>query len=272
MSKHRITISLSDTTVKKVDQLIDKKKIRNRSHAIEHLIQKSLLPSLKTAIILAGEKKPKKDDIRTLTMINDRPLIFYTLDLLHKHGVGRVIIITNEFGKKIEKAVGNGERWGLDIMYIYEEKPQGTAGAVKLAESFVSNDSFFVIAGDILTNIDLGDLAAFHQQSEKIATMAVKPRPAQAAYDMVFLQGNHVVDFKHSTKDQVMGIVNAGVYVFEPSIFSYIPEKIPATFEDHVFPHILKQSQLNAFTFQGVWYDISLDKNYKQVLPNLDKK
>ncbi len=269
MSKHRITISLSDSTVRKVDKLIDKKKIRNRSHAIEHLIQQGLSPTLETAVILAGEKKPNKDMIRPLTPVDDKPLIFHTLELLCRHGVENVIIVTNEFGKEIEKVVGAGTTWDLHITYVYEKQPQGTFGALQLIKKqhpqLLGSDSFYVLAGDVLTNINLADLAAFHQSSQKTATMAVKPRPIQEAYDLVYVQGRSVVDFKHSSGEHEIGIVNTGVYVFEQDIFSYDPDARPASLEDDVFPVLAQQQQLEAFTFQGIWYDISLDQNYKQV-------
>lgn len=268
MAKHRITISLSDSTVKKVDQLIDKKHVRNRSHAIEQLIENNLTPNVQSAVILAGERTPKAE-VRALTMLDDKPLIFYTLELLRDYGVKRVYILTNEQGREIEKIVGNGKKWSLSVYYRFEDKPLGTAGALKTLSDTLKSEQFFVIAGDVLTTISLEDLVSFHRQHTGVVTMAVKPRPALEAYDSVYIQGNTVVNFQQSNKEEVVGIVNTGVYLMEPSIFSYIPDKTPSRLEDTVFSQLVSEKKLHAFTFQGVWFDITSDQNYSKAVKKM---
>lgn len=269
--KTRLTITLPESTLKQVDKLVDKKKIRNRSHAIEHLIEKSLTPSISTAIILAGGLK-NETTLKPLTVLNTKPLIFYTLDLLKKSGVKNIIIATNSQGKQLEELLGDGSAYDLAISYSYEDKPLGTAGALKNIEDKLPNTQpFFVIAGDILTTIDLGDMANFHTKHQALVTMAVKPRPAQQAYDNVFVQGHTVVDFKSSSDDDVVGIVNAGVYLFEPEVLSFIPDnaKKSIMLETDIFPKLASSEKMLAFPFQGVWFDISSDDNYEQALTKM---
>jgi NDP-sugar pyrophosphorylase family protein len=270
--KTRLTITLSESTLKQVDTLVDKKKIRNRSHAIEHLIEKSLKPSISTAVILAGGLK-NETTLKPLTVLNTKPLIFYTLDLLKKFGVKNIIIATNQQGKQLEKLLGDGAAYELSISYSYEKEPLGTAGALKnIANMLPKTQPFFVIAGDILTTIDLNDMATFHTKHQAMITMAVKPRPAQKAYDSVFVQGHTVVDFKSSSDDDVVSIVNAGVYLFEPEVLSFIPSAStkkssrPRMLETDIFPKLASSKKVLAFPFQGVWFDISSDDNYQQAL------
>ncbi|MBD3250642.1 MAG: NTP transferase domain-containing protein [Candidatus Pacebacteria bacterium] len=269
MTKQRLTITLSASTLNKVDALIDNKNIRSRSHAIETLIQQSLTPNISTAVILAGSKKKIKKP-KPLTKINGKELIFYTLELLEEHGVEEVVILTNQAGKKIEEVVNQSQFPSkIKIKYLYENKPLGTAGAIKEAQSKINNKTFYCLHGDILTNIDLTELAAFHQDQKALATIALKPRVPQDSYDNVFLQGNKVVDFEPKKAGQIVSIVNTGVYIFEPAIFDWIPDTKPAKLETDVFPRLANNGRLLGFTFQGVWFDVATDKNYKEALKEI---
>lgn len=270
--KSRLTITLSEDVLEKIDALIDKKSIRNRSHAIEHLIAQSLTPQPKTAIILAGG--PEKEAYSPLTVVGSKPLILYTIDLLQKHGVRKVHIAINDQGLELKKLLGNGSEYGLYIKYHHEKKTLGTAGAVanilqSSAQDFNTSD-YVVIAGDVLTTINLDELSAFHKETKGFVTMAVKPRPAQKNYDNVFMQGHTVVDFKASEKHEIVGIVNAGVYIFSPKINNLLQnQKIPTMLETDIFPKLSQTKQLHAFSFQGIWYDISSDQGYQTVVDAL---
>jgi len=266
--KSRLTITLSESTLKKIDQIIDKKTIRNRSHAIEHLLEQSLEPTIDSAVILAGGAS-NRASFEPLTKINDKPLILYTLELLKKYQVTKIYIASNEKGKALYELLGDGSQFGLDIYYGFEEKPLGTGGALRQFSEQLAGKPFFTIAGDVLTTIDLRELATFHFDQEALVTMAVKPRPAKAAYDNVCVQGHRIVDFQESKKDQIVGIVNTGVYVFSGDIFESLPKKKQFVLEKDVFPNITNE-KLVAFPFQGIWFDISNDNNYKDIVNQLD--
>lgn len=258
MSKNRLTITLSQDLLNKVDQLIDKRTIRNRSHAIEYLVTKSLRPSVTTAVILAGNNTP--ENVRPLTEVQGQPLILHTVHQLRDHGVRRVIITTDHAGKSIEKLLGNGAHFNIEINYVYEASPLGTAGAIKNIHHLIKDQAFFVLSGDIFTDINLDDLASFHYQHQPVVTIAVKPRATKSSYDNVFLQGPRVVAFQASTKDQEVSVVNAGVYVFSPEIFAHI-HKSPSMLEKDVFPTLTQANKCVAFMFQGVWFDVSTDQH-----------
>lgn len=267
--KTRLTITLSESTLQKIDRLIDKKRIRSRSHAIEHLLQKSLEPTVSTALILAGGEKYKKKPSRPLTVLNGKPLIVHTIEHLRKYGVKRIVIATSKQGKDIQDFLGDGKDFGVEIEYFFEQEPAGTAGAIRNARSLLSRAPFYVIAGDVLTTIDLDAMAEFHTQHSGWITMAVKPRVTLSTYDNVYIQGHTVVDFQQSTPEQTVSIVNAGVYLFEPEALEYIPKKKLAMLETDVFPEFAKSQKLLAFPFQGIWFDITSDTNYEQALKHL---
>ncbi len=263
MNKVRLTITLSEPTLLQIDQLIDKKQVRSRSHAIETILNQHLNPAITTAIILAGNKDPKKP-LGPLLEYENQPLIFYTLEHLLKFGITQVYILTNQAGKKIETTLKRHPlAKKIKINYLYEKQALGTAGALNQLRGILDKP-FLLIHGDVLTDIDLNDFANFHFANKSIVTIAVKPRIPQDYYNNVFIQGNKVVEFAKKQTGQIVSIVNAGIYIFDPKIFQYLPDKIPAKLEEDVFPNLIKKENFQAFPFQGMWFDISVDNNYKK--------
>lgn len=262
--KTRLTITLSESLLKKVDQLIDKQTIRNRSHAIEHVLSKTLQPTVNQAIILAGGKK-KNENVLPLTTINKKPLILNTIEHFSQFGITSFVIATNKHGKIIEQTLGDGSAIGVTITYVYEDYPMGTGGAIKNCAKNLHKSPFLVTAGDILTTINLHDFIMFHQENKGLVTIAVKPRPIKETYDNVFIQGNNVVNFQPSTTEQEVGIVNTGIYIFEYQTLKFIPYAQPSMLETDIFPKLSKDNKMKAFTFQGIWYDVDTDHNYKKL-------
>lgn len=264
--KSRLTITLTQDLLEKVDNIIDGQEIRNRSHAIENLIRKSLIPTIKRVVILAGGKK-KGDTLPLLAPINDQPLIFVLIDHLKKYGVSEFIICAGKNEAKIKKVLSNSEIVGIKIVYPQEKSLLGTAGAVKNARQYLQGEPFLVVHGDILIGMDFSGFINFHRNENSLATVAVKPRKMEKSYGKVLLQGNKITHFVGTDKqDQGISIVNTGVYLFEPTIFNYIPNKPVSSFEKDVFPRLAEKGELSAFIFQGVWADISLKKNRRQAV------
>lgn len=262
MSKQRLTITLSATTLAKVDQIIDQQKIRSRSHAIDYLLQQYFSPRLTTAVILAGDKETALP--RAVTKINRQPLIIYTLNQLQKHGVSRILILTNQSSLALLTTTISAAKLNIDCQFLTEKQPLGTAGALLAAQSKLKNETFYCLHGDILTDLDLSAFGQFHLDHQAIATLAVKPRRHQRCFDSVLIQGNQVVSF-HPQQNETVGIVNSGVYLFGPQIFDFIPAQTPVSLEKDVFPKLAKTGKLLAFPFQGLWFDVGSDHSYKKI-------
>ncbi|MFH2118164.1 MAG: sugar phosphate nucleotidyltransferase [Candidatus Paceibacterota bacterium] len=260
-TKTRLTITLSQELVEKIDSLIDGQAVKNRSHAIETVVQESLAPSVKTAVILLGGKH---GGAAALQKIDGNYLLTHTLNILKKHHLTRVIICLNKSNHKIKQLFGNGEQLGLQIDYSYEEKPLGTGGAVKNIKKILNEKPFLVVHGDILTTLDFSNLFEFHFNEGSLATMAVKPRMGEPKYGQVFLQGNKIIKFLDTSNDSGISIINTGVYVFDAKIFDLFPTKNYFTLEKDVFPYLAEKKQLSASFFQGIWYDISEEKDYQE--------
>lgn len=262
-TKTRLTITLADDLVDKIDDLIAGSAIKNRSHAIETLISQALSPTIRTAVILAGGKEADKNNAG-LKKLGDTYVLALLLGRLKQHHITRVIICTDSTNTTLMKRLGNGENLGMKIEYSLEDKPLGTGGAVKKARGLIKNQPFLVIHGDVLTALNFSELGTFHFKEGALATIAVKPRLGEANYGQVFMQGNKILKFLASSADAGISIINTGVYAFDPKLFDILPEQSVFTLEKDVFPLLARRNQLSAFVFQGGWYDISTEASYQE--------
>ena len=261
--KARLTITLSRDLLQQVDDMVDKRTIRSRSHAIESLLRQSLTPAVSSAVILAGGRL-KGEVPPPLIRIEGRPLIRQQIEHLHSHGIRTCFIVAGPQEQAIREVVGDGRRFGVTVVYVTEEEPLGTAGALKLAEEHLQGAPIFLVMhGDVLTDIDVADFITFHEKENVLASMAVKPRRAERTYGKVLLQGNRITDFLGQRQDEGVSIVNAGVYLLQPEVLTLIESGRPASLENEIFPRLAKMGELSAFLFQGIWFDISSPENYR---------
>jgi len=260
-SKARLTITLDKDLLRQVDQMIDHASIRNRSHAIESILRESLSPTVSTAVILAGGKA-STDPHPALLPIDDKQLIFVTLEHLTDYGIRRIFLLTGSDQPSFQEVLGDNHVFGAKVTFVQEETPLGTAGAVKAIEDQLNHEPFLVIHADVLTNINLADFIVFHKQEKTLATIAVKPRDAEKKYGKVMLQGNKITEFSEKEKSEGISIINTGVYILQPDVLNLIKAGIPAQFEIDVFPKLAAIHELSAFLFQGIWFDISDTESY----------
>jgi len=261
--KTRLTITLSQDLLKNVDATIDEQLIRNRSQAIENLLLQSLGKKVSTAVILTGGSQKNQ---RCLKKINDRYLLSIIIDHLKEHDINKVIICGGKDNNQIYDIFGDGTHLGVNIQYVQEINPLGTAGAIKKAESHINGSTFIVLHGDVLTNLNLSDFIEFHKNEQSIATIGVKPRLGEKKYGMASLQGNKIIKFDKSSANFGISIINTGLYVFDTKVLNFIPKNKPTNLEDDIFPLLVENKELSAFVFQGIWYDISEKKDYDEAV------
>lgn len=261
-SKTRLTITLPPELVAEIDRLIDKRTVRNRSHAIELLLRQSLAPTVTTAVLLTGGPQPG-ELLPALLPIQGQALILLTVNELMLHGIRRFIVLAGGNEPQIQTVLAPGIYRTAQVHYVNERQPLGTAGALKAAEHLLDDKPFLVLHGDVATNISVRDLVRFHVEQNRLATIAVKPRPAEPRYGKVMLEGSRIVDFIPKPHEPGVGIVNTGVYLLEPEVLALIDPGVSAQLEVDVFPRLAKLGQLSAFPFQGIWYDISQPEDYK---------
>lgn len=278
MDRQRLTITIKKNLISKIDMTIDGTRIRNRSHAIEYLLSQALKPPVSQAVILAGGEgvklRPLTFEIpKSLIPVRGKPILEYQIESLRNADIRDIILAIGHLGEKIKDHFGNGGKFGVKISYSEESKSLGTAGALANCFQLLESNPFLVIHGDSLIDIDLTEPIRFHDDLKNvIATIVLSTVSDPTAYGNVLLKGSKIIDFieKPAQKETTSHLVSTGVYVLEPDIFDYIPEKMPAMLED-LFPQLAKKGVLGGFTFAGQWFDVSTPKLYEQAIAQWQK-
>lgn len=226
---------------------------------------------MKAMIMAAGvgsRLMPMTVDVpKPMIPMANRPLMENTVDILLKHGFKEVIANLHYHGDKINNYFADGGAWGLKMHYSPEEELMGTAGGVKKCASFL-DETFVVISGDALTDIDLSYLLAEHRRLGALATIALKPVDEVEHFGVVVTdEAGRIARFQEKPRPQeaLSRTANTGIYVFEPEIFEYIPDRQFYDFGKQLFPYLV---QINA-PFYGVeiadyWCDVGNINTYRQ--------
>jgi len=228
------------------------------------------------ALILAGGKGTR---LRPLTMhtpkpivpIANRPLLLYQLELLKRADVRDVILSLSYQPQKIQDELGDGTDHSVRISYVLEAFPLGTAGAYKSSAGLI-RETTIVFNGDVLLDIDLGDVIRFHREHEATATIVLAPVPNPSNYGLVeTAQDGRVRRFIEKPKPEQVtcNTINAGIYILESTVLDYIPEGESFMFEYQVFPKLLENNEpFYAYIWDGYWRDIGTAAIYLEA--NLD--
>ena len=200
--------------------------------------------------------------------IGGEPLLKHQILLLKNHGIREIFINLFHRQRVITDYFGNGEKFGVKINYFPEEILLGTAGtALKLRDHFP--DRFLVLYGDNFTNCNLADLMEYHHRQTPLGTIAVfdrdqVPNSGMAGGRVLLSEKGEIKAFQEGG-----GLdspwVNAGIYVLEPSIFNFIPDKVPCDFGKDVFGRVLQErKRLAAFPLKGYLFGIDTPQAYQE--------
>jgi len=226
------------------------------------------LDDVKTLLLVGGLGTRLRSVVpstpKPLASVGERPFLELLVGQLSNQGIRHLVMCTGYLAGEIEREFGDGRRWNVAIEYSRELQPMGTAGAVKLAGSYLSEvPEFLVMNGDSFMELDLQRLIYFHRGSGGLASMAVFHTRNDNRYGTVQMDKNgRVTAFAEKTSSDVPAFVNAGVYVFDRKIFSHIPDG-PCSLERDVFPKILDHG-LFASEQQGVFIDIGTPEDYSR--------
>ena len=278
MSRERLTITLRNDLLKALDGEVDGERLRNRSHAIEYFLSRSLGLKTVKVLILAGGKpvffeSEKKSLPKAMVKIAGKPLLEQTLHRLKSAKLTEIYISLGEGGEIIEDYFGDGSKMGVSITYLHQKTGcKGNAQPVFQAKEFF-NSGFLLLYGDVLSDIDYGDFVEFHRsQKAAVCTMALTSTETVNMWGLARLQGNRVVEFEEKPKNPktFSRLINAGLYLMEPEIFSLIGAKANKL-ESDVFPRLAEEGKLFGYPYEGLWLDISNSAAYKQATRELNK-
>ena len=195
----------------------------------------------------------------------DRPFIAYMLEWLRGHGVDDVVMSCGFLASGVRNVLGDGSGLGVSIRYVEEPRPLGTGGAVKFAESLL-DERFFMLNGDVLTDLDLSGQLAQHEETGARGTLALIGVEDPSAYGLVRLNEDRSVNefLEKPSPDQIdTNLISAGAYVLERDVLELIPPDTNASIERDVFPELVGDG-LYGFAGEGYWLDIGTPDRYLQ--------
>lgn len=194
---------------------------------------------------LGTRLRPLTYDVpKPMVPVANRPVMEHLLRLLEGQGISEVIANLHWFPETITGHFGDGSDSGVELTYVREEQLLGTAGGVRNVAGFLTEpgEPFVVMAGDALTDVDLGGLLARHREAGGVATMAVKQVANVSEYGVVVTDGDgRVSGFqeKPDPAEALSDLCNTMIYAFEPEVFDYFPDMEAPDFAHDVFPSML---------------------------------
>jgi len=231
---------------------------------------------VKAIILVGGEGTRLRpltySTVKAMVPVLNKPFIEHVIRYLNKHNIHDIVLAMGYKPDSIVDYFGNTNKLGAKLVYSVEESPLGTAGAVKNAEKHI-DDTFFVLNGDIFTDIDLTDMLKFHRQKKSKLTIALTPVDDPTHFGVVETDADHrITRFveKPSKKEVTTNRINAGIYILEPEILERIPQAKFCMFEREVFPALLAEGE-PAFGYHTdeYWIDTGTPAKYLQLTRDL---
>jgi len=224
------------------------------------------------AVIMAGGEGTRlrpltSNQPKPLMPLANRPMMEHVVRLLKRHGFDEIVVTLAFLPQTIRSAFGDGSEYGVRMAYATEETPLGTAGSVHNARDQL-DDTFMVISGDVLTDIDLGAIVDAHRDRGAVATLGLKSMENPLEFGIVITRPDGSIErfLEKPTWGQVFSdTVNTGIYVLEPTVFDYIEAGAQVDFSHDVFPRLLEDGKaLFGHVADGYWEDVGTLEAYVQ--------
>jgi mannose-1-phosphate guanylyltransferase/phosphomannomutase len=224
------------------------------------------------AVVMAGGEGTR---LRPLTSNQPKPMVpvvgkpcmEHIVELLKSHGMDDVIVTVAFMPQAIRSYFGDGESIGVNIEYSVEESPLGTAGSVRLASGKL-DDTFVVISGDALTDVNLQNIVDFHRQRDAAVTIGLKSVENPLEFGIVVTDDEGRIERfleKPSWGQVFSDTINTGIYVLEPEVLRHVPTDRPYDFSKELFPLLLEMGRpLYGYVFDEYWQDIGNLDQFRQ--------
>ena len=203
---------------------------------------------------------------KAIVPLMNRPFLEYQISLLRDHGMREIVLNLHYMPEKVREVLGDGSQLGVRLIYSVESEPLGTGGAMKLAEPHFGDEPIVVLNGDVLFDLDISALIAFHRRKESEVTITLIRVPDPTSYGLVMTDSvGRVLKFLEKPRwDEVTAYtVNAGAYVMNPKIFCDVPAGKQYSIERDLYPSLLRKgSPMFGFVMDGYWNDIGNPERY----------
>jgi dTDP-glucose pyrophosphorylase len=223
------------------------------------------------AVVMAGGLGTRLGELtadtpKPMLPVGDRPLLERIIEQLREAGIRHVNLTTHYRADVIADHFGDGSDHGVEIEYVSEQEPLGTAGALGLVEG---DEPILVMNGDILTRVDFRAMQHFHEEHDADMTIAVRPYRAHVPYGLVELDGSRISGI--AEKPLVRGFVNAGIYLIDPGVCAFVERD-----ERLDMPQLIERLLANGrsvvgFPLREYWLDIGRPADYERALVDVDQ-
>ena len=265
MALERVTVTVEKNLLSSIDSMAEQGKAKSRSHAFDILLRRALAgQALKKALLLAGGPRDvllegRSKELKPLLDVGGVSVMERIVLHLKKYGIDELVVVLGLHGERIVSRLQNGDQLGVRISYIWEnsDTPMGSAGSLRLAQQHF-DEPFLLSYSDVLYDeLDLSDLYQFHKRGGGACTLALADAGETASFGVAVLSGSRVTDFvEKPPAAQHSHLVNAGVAVCEPSIFSFIPKTGKCSFEKELLPSLADKGKLFGYAYSGKWFDV----------------
>ncbi|MDO8527429.1 MAG: nucleotidyltransferase family protein [Deltaproteobacteria bacterium] len=216
------------------------------------------------AVVMAGGRgarlNPLTEDIpKPMLTVGEKPLLEIIIAQLRSAGIRNVNITTHHKSEKISDHFGNGQNFDVNLSYVPEETPLGTAGAIGLMK--MPKDPLLVINGDILTKVDFKAILQFHREHQADLTVGVRVYDFKVPYGVVECDGAKVVGL--AEKPSYSFLVNAGIYLLEPHVHQFIPQGQHYNMTDLIQSLLERGCNVVSFPIHEYWLDIGSHAEYR---------
>jgi len=224
------------------------------------------------AVVMAGGEGTRlrpltSNQPKPMVPIVGKPCMEHILELLKQHGLEEVIVTVAFMPQAIRSYFGNGDTLGMSIEYSVEESPLGTAGSVRLASDRL-DETFLVISGDALCDVDLTDLIRSHRERGAAVTIGLKSVENPLEFGIVVTDEERRIERfleKPSWSQVFSDTINTGIYVLEPEVLRHIPTDRPFDFSKELFPLLLEMGRpMYGYVFDDYWQDIGNLDQFRQ--------
>jgi len=201
------------------------------------------------------------DRPKPLLEVGNKPILETIIANFAKYGFKNIILSVNYKSQMIEDYFGDGSKFGVSIDYVHEDKRMGTAGALSLMREQLT-EPFFVMNGDLLTNVNFEHMLEYHLSNQAIATMGVREYDFQVPYGVVNIEGHQITSIEEKPVHKFF--VSGGMYILDTDVLSIIPDDIfydmPTLFEKL----IANKQKAISFPIREYWLDIGRMSDFEQ--------
>lgn len=212
-----------------------------------------------------------EDRTKPAIPILGKPLVGYVAEYLARHGCNDVVVNLHHRPESVRRALGDGSRFGVKLDYIEEPVILGTSGALDNARALLDIDTFVVINGKLITDINLSSALDVHRRTGALATLVLLPNPSCERFSIVEAADGHLRGFGPMPKrsdyiDKDPPLMFTGIQILEPRIFDYIPRGVFSHSVTDVYPKALAKGQVIAVhVAHEKWYELSTIQRYRDI-------